>query len=99
VRAALRNRDLTALLTALDVWAARVPDLPDAGQAEMSRALAAIGAAHYGPVPGADGPAWLAAGRAYAALRTKTRSAGLRARHAKLPALNPGLNPRRPHRS
>ena len=85
VQAALKARDLDAVNRSLDMWLTRVPPVSTDA---MTDALAAIGAARYGPRPGgSEAASWSGAAKAFASLR---RQATARPDAASaLPALNP----------
>lgn len=87
---AIRQRDLSATVAALDDWLGFYPAAAPAETADLAAALAAIGAAHYGPRPGDPVPAWRGVLSAQRRARHVLRSRrGRTATGADLPPLNP----------
>ncbi|MDK3073759.1 hypothetical protein QO034_11600 [Sedimentitalea sp. JM2-8] len=86
---ALRTRDLSASLAAVEKWAGFFPDLPQAAL-PVRRALAGIGAARFGRQAETGKPAWNGAERAaQSARRAARRAAGTAGSGRSLPPLNP----------
>ena len=91
VAGALKARELNATYAALDKWSGFYAPLDPRDLAQMSGALAGIGAAQYGKAgPAIEKPDWRDAGRAYFNLRKNARS---RRKARKTGGILPVLNP------